>query len=358
MHQKSNLHSYFWITAAVLALAMVYYFFSITIYLAISVIIMLISDPFINKLSNLSISKRNFQIPRAISALFAIILLVAFISTIIISFIPLIYKQINSLSYLDISHLKDNFYVLINKLDEIYQSLYPNEHKNILEFFQEKIVSIFNPKNIADTISNTLLFTGNIFIAVFSIIFISFFFIKDKELIKEKIFLLIPDAEKHSVSTIIKNCKETLSRYFIGLFIQVVCIFTCNIIGLSALGINNALLISTIAAILNIIPYIGPLMGMIFAFFIVTASYLSPEFSLTTIYFKTYIIMFGTQLLDNFVFQPLIFSRSIKAHPLEIFLVVIAAGTIYGVLGMLIAIPTYSVIRITAKQILKDQRKR
>ena len=358
MHPKSNIQSYFWLIAAAIVIAVVYYFFSIFMYVAISAVIMLISDPLVNKISNFSISKRNIKIPRAFSAVLIIILLIAFISTIILSFVPLINKQINSLSYIDITLLKDNFYHLINKLDEIYQSLYPDDHRNVLEFFQEKIVSVFNPKNITDTLSNTLLFTGNIFIALFSIIFISFFFIKDKELIKEKIFLLIPDAEKHSVSTIIKNCKETLSRYFIGLSIQVVCIFICNFIGLTAMGINNALLIATISAILNIIPYIGPLMGMVFAFFIVTASYLSPEFSLTSIYIKTYIIMFGTQLLDNFVFQPLIFSRSIKAHPLEIFLVVIAAGTIYGVLGMLIAIPAYSVIRITAKQILKDQRKR
>lgn len=358
MHQKSSIRSYFWLIAVAFAIAIVYYFFSITMYVAISVVIMLISDPLINKLNKITIAKHTLQIPRALSATLILIFFLAIISAIILSFIPLINQQINSLSFIDITLLKVNFYHLIDKLDKIFQSLYPNDQRNVLEFFQEKILSMFNPKNIAETLSNTLLFTGNIFIALFSIIFISFFLIKDKELIKEKIFLLIPDDEKDAVSTIIKNCKETLSRYFIGLFIQVICIFTCNFIGLSAMGIKNALLIATISATLNIIPYIGPLMGMVFAFFIVTASYLSPEFSLANIYLKTYIIMFGTQLLDNFVFQPLIFSRSIKTHPLEIFLVVIAAGTIYGVLGMLIAIPTYSVIRITAKQILKDQRKR
>lgn len=358
MHQKSPIQTYFWLIAAALVIVMMYYFFSITMYVAISVVIMLISDPLVNKLKNLTISKKNISIPRALSAAIIITLLLTIISIIIVSFIPLINKQINSLSYLDLSRLKDQFNHVINKLDEIIHLLYINDQINILEFFQEKIVSIFNLKNIANTLTNTLLLTGNFFIALFSIIFISFFLIKDKELIKEKIFLLIPDAEKHSVSTIIKNCKEMLSRYFIGLLIQVICIFTCNFFGLSVMGIKNALLIATISAILNIIPYIGPLMGMIFAFFIVTASYLSSEFSLTSIYLKTYIIMIGTQLLDNFVFQPLIFSRSIKAHPLEIFLVVIAAGTMYGVLGMLMAIPVYSVIRITAKQILKDQLKR
>jgi predicted PurR-regulated permease PerM len=357
MEQKNKIQSYFWVIAAALAIAVVYYFFNIFMYVAISMVIMLISDPLVNKLSTFSILNQTIKIPRAISAVLIIVLFVSLISSIIVLFIPLINNQINSLSNVDITLLKENLYYVINKLDKIYQKVNSDVNKNILDFFVEKVVSIFNPKNIADTLSKTLLFTSNIFIAVFSIIFISFFLIKDKVLIKEKIFSLIPDAEKNSVNTIIKNCKKTLSRYFIGLFIQVSCIFICNYIGLSAMNINNALLIATISAILNIIPYIGPLMGMAFAFFIVTASYINFEISLTSIYIKTYVIMIATQLLDNFIFQPLIFSKSIKAHPLEIFLVVIAAGTLYGVIGMLIAIPAYSVIRITTKQILIDKRK-
>lgn len=337
---------------------MVYYFFSITLYVAISFVIMLISEPLVNKLSNLKIFNHRLQLPRYISATIVLLLIVSFFTLLILSFVPLINQQINSLRHIDLSYLKDNFNTLTSRLEHIYYSLYPNENRNILELLQEKIIAFFNPKNVADTIGSTLLITGNIFISIFSIIFISFFLIKDKDVLKEKIFLLIPDKEKHSVSSILKKCKETLSRYFIGLLIQIICIFICNYTGLSLIGIKNALLIATISAILNIIPYIGPLMGMVFAFFIVTATYLGPDTNLALIYIKTYIIMFGTQLLDNFVFQPLIFSRSIKAHPLEIFLVVIAAGTLYGVLGMLIAIPAYSVIRISAKQILEDQGKR
>jgi predicted PurR-regulated permease PerM len=357
MEQKKEIQSYFWVIAAALLIAVVYYFFNIFMYVAISMVIMLISDPLVNKLSKFYIFNKAIRIPRAFSALLIIVLLISFLSIIIVLFIPLINTQINSLNNVDIKSLKENLYFLMKKLEDVYQKINPEVHKNIFDIFDEKVISIFNPKYIISTISKTLLFTSNIFIAVFSIIFISFFLIKDKVLIKEKIFSLIPDAEKNSINTIIKNCKKTLSRYFIGLFIQVACIFICNYIGLSAMNINNALLIATISAILNIIPYIGPLMGMAFAFFIVTASYINFEISFTSIYVKTLIILIGTQLLDNFIFQPIIFSKSIKAHPLEIFLVVILAGTIYGVLGMIIAIPAYSVIRITAKEILIDKRK-
>lgn len=272
MHQKSYIQSYFWLIAIALVLIVLYYFFSITIYIAISVVIMLISEPLINKLGNCKIGSVTIKIPRVLSTAIILAVLVGIITLLLLAFIPVVNYQINSLSQIEINYLKANFNNLISKADEIYQSIYPNEKRNVLEFFQDNIIALFNPKNISNTLSNTLLITGNIFVALFSILFISFFLIKDKELLKEKIFNLIPNTEKHSVSIILKNCKQTLSRYFIGLLIQVICIFTCNFIGLSILGIKNALLIASISAILNIIPYIGPLMGMVFAFFIVTAS--------------------------------------------------------------------------------------
>lgn len=358
MQEKSNIHYNFWLIASALLIAAVYYFFSIFMYVAISAVIMLISEPLVNKLSNFKIFNHHLHLPRYLSATIVLLLIVSFFTLLLLSIVPLINQQINSLRHIDLSYLKDNLNIFTNRLEHIYYSFYPNENKNILELLQEKIIAFFNPKNVAETIGSTILITGNFFISIFSIIFISFFLIKDKYLLKEKIFRLIPNKEKDSLSSILKNCKETLSRYFIGLLIQVICIFVCNFTGLSLMGIENSLLIATISAILNIIPYIGPLIGMLFAFFIVTATYLGPDSNLALIYVKTYIIMFGTQLLDNFVFQPLIFSKSIKAHPLEIFLVVIAAGTLYGILGMLIAIPAYSVIRISVKQILEDQVKR
>ncbi len=349
--------SSFWIIFAIIIIAFVYFFFSIFMYVAISAVIMLISDPLVNKLSNLKICKLHIKIPRYVGALLILSLIIAFFTLIFILFIPLINNQIYSLRQIDLNYVKDNFYLYLFKIEQYYKSIYPNETKSVLELLQEKFITLINPKNIADTLNNTLLITGNIFITLFSIIFISFFFIKDKDLIKEKVFLLIPDTEKQSIITIIKNCKETLRRYFIGLSIQVAGIFICNYIGLNVMGIKNALLIATISAVLNIIPYIGPLMGIVFAFFIVTASYLNTDITFTSIYIKTFTIMLATQLLDNFILQPLIFSKSIKAHPLEIFVVVIAAGTLYGVVGMLIAIPAYSVIRISAKQILEDKGK-
>lgn len=353
---SSKFQSYFWLIAGLLLFVTVYYFFSLAVYVAVATVIMLVSDPMVNKLSNFKLFKYSIQLPRYLSALIVLSLIVAFLSIILIAFIPIINKQIYSLRHIELNYLKENFYSYLYKLEQYYKSIYPNESKSILELIQEKIITFFNPKNIADTIGSTLVFTGNIFIAFFSIIFITFFMIKDKELLKQKIFLFVPEKEKNSVNNILKKCKETLSRYFIGLLVQVSGIFFCNFLGLSLMNVQNALSIATISAILNIIPYIGPLMGMIFAFFIVTATYLNYDTSIAIIYVKTFIIMLGTQLIDNFVFQPLIFSKSIKAHPLEIFLVVIAAGTLYGILGMLLAIPVYSVIRITLKQILEDSK--
>ena len=60
------------------------------------------------------------------------------------------------------------------------------------------------------------------------------------------------------------------------------------------------------------------------------------------------------QLIDNFVFQPLIFSNSVKAHPLEIFIVIFSAGLLFGITAMLVAIPFYTIFRVMAKEFLHD----
>jgi predicted PurR-regulated permease PerM len=345
----------FWISLVLIIIAAVYYVFNLVFYFAVSVVLMLICEPAISYLSKAKIGKKQLHIPRYILAIFSLLFFYGLVSLIVIAVLPSVNEQIQTLSRLDLSILKEKFYLLLLRAENIYNALYPETDKNVIEFIQEKLIEFFNPKHVTQTIGNTLQFTGNIFVALFSISFISFFLIKDKEELKDKIFKIIPAEEKHAIAVILQNCRKTLSRYFVGLFVQVSCIFILISVSLGLLGINNALLIATVCAILNIIPYIGPLMGMLFAFFIVSSTYLNADTSMLPFYIKTYIVLFSVQLIDNIVLQPLIFSKSIKAHPLEIFAIVIAAGTLYGVLGMLLAIPVYSVIRISLKQVLFNE---
>ena len=153
-----------------------------------------------------------------------------------------------------------------------------------------------------------------------------------------------------------KNVKGLLTRYFIGVILQIAIITIIVSIGLSLLGIKNAVLIGLLAGIINVIPYVGPLIGASLGIIIGISTNLDLEFYTQMIPLIIKIcLVFGTmQLVDNFILQPIIFSNSVKAHPLEVFLVVISAGTIWGISGMVIAIPFYTFLRVIAKEFLYE----
>ena len=144
------------------------------------------------------------------------------------------------------------------------------------------------------------------------------------------------------------------SRYFVGLMIEVLGVATLNFLGLwlvARIGFNAAIGIAFITGILNIIPYVGPLFGTIIGTLLAVVLKFSVAgvgtgfFCFILLLILVFIV---TQLVDNFVFQPLIYSTSIKASPLEIFIVLLIAGNLAGVLGMLVAIPAYTVLRVIA----------
>jgi predicted PurR-regulated permease PerM len=121
-------------------------------------------------------------------------------------------------------------------------------------------------------------------------------------------------------------------------------------------GLESALVIALFAATANLIPYIGPIFGMAFGVIIVVgqayALGMDVHYGLFTLQILS--VFAVTQVTDNIFFQPIIFSNSINAHPLEIFVVIAIAGTLAGATGMIIAIPAYSALRIFAKEFLQN----
>jgi predicted PurR-regulated permease PerM len=110
--------------------------------------------------------------------------------------------------------------------------------------------------------------------------------------------------------------------------------------------------------LLNLIPYIGPLIGAVLMMFLTMTSNLEADFS-TVILPKTIYVMIGFfigQLIDNFFSQPFIFSNSVRSHPLEIFIVILAGGTLMGTTGMIVAIPLYTALKVIFKAFLSENK--
>ncbi len=125
-------------------------------------------------------------------------------------------------------------------------------------------------------------------------------------------------------------------------------------LGFYLVGFSNVLLAAAITSVMVILPYIGVIIGGALGLIIILTGYLSvdPSMDILPIILK-FVIIFGiVKIIDDFVLQPIIYAKSVKAHPLEIFVVILMAGQMGGIIGMILAIPTYTFIRIIAKEFL------
>jgi predicted PurR-regulated permease PerM len=214
----------------------------------------------------------------------------------------------------------------------------------------------FEPQRIGNLFSDFLAAAGNILFTLFSVIFITFFFLKEQGLFVNFLVALVPNQHEDKVRHAIEDISNLLSRYFRGIVMQVTAISIFVSIALSVLGVKNALLIGFFAALINVIPYLGPIIGAAFAVIITISSNLDLDFytQMLPLLSKVVIVFAAMQMLDNFLLQPWIFSNSVLAHPLEIFIVILMGAQINGIVGMVLAIPVYTVLRVIARSFLSE----
>ena len=206
---------------------------------------------------------------------------------------------------------------------------------------------------------NSLMSTlSSLSIGLFSILFISFFFLKDSKLLQNSLLTLVPDEKEGKLVHSIEKIKGLLSRYFVGLVIQIFVLFLIYTIALLIIGVENALVIAFLCALFNLIPYIGPIIGGVLMVLLTMTSQLGSDFQseiLPDVGWVLLALAIG-QLVDNFVSQPLIYSSSVRSHPLEIFLVIIIAGLLFGVVGMIIAIPGYTALKVILQEFFSENK--
>jgi len=321
----------------------------VLVYIAIAGVISLIGRPITLFL------KSRLKFKNTIAVITTILILLGSIVGLASMFIPLIKSQGENLALLNYNELETNFkylseeinnYLLAHNID-LFQTLQNSD-----------VLSKININIIPELLNSVLGMVGSLSIGLFSVLFISFFFLKDSKLLEDGALLLVSDNKEGRLKKSFEKIKDLLSRYFVGLVFQILILFVIYTIILLIFGIKNAIVIAFLCALLNLIPYVGPLIGGILMFILSMSSNLGMDFQ-TVILPKTTYVMIGyaiAQLIDNFVSQPLIFSNSVKSHPLEIFLVIIIGGLLFGVIGMIIAVPTYTALKVISKEFLSDNK--
>ena len=322
---------------------------TLIIYLGIAAVVSLIGRPI-----NLFFIKR-LRFNSMIATTVTITSLVGIIAGILSLFFPLLLQQGENLSLLDVDLLEAKIGTIMDEVSNYFQLDNTFWEQQI---DAEKLFNNINLGIIPEFLNKLLEILGGFTMGLFSVLFISFFFLKDSGLLERMITTLVKDKIENRVDKSIEKIKNLLSRYFLGLVLQISILLIIYTVVLLIFGIKNAFVIAFLCSLLNLIPYIGPLIGGVLMLLLTMSSNIDSDFS-TVILPKTIYVMIGFvigQLIDNFFSQPFIFSNSVKSHPLEIFIVILSAGVLLGPLGMIIAIPIYTALRVILKEFLSENK--
>ncbi len=350
------------IAAGVIAIAAVccYYFSSVLAYILLAFVVSLIGQPLLRLLRKIRIKGKSA--PDAILAIIAIVIIFALLFLVVMQVVPVVTGIVGEASSMKAREPVDGSTVIDQVNDWIVQALpWVGEDFDGVQLVVDKVSEVADLSNISGILGSVASAVAGVAVGLFSVIFISFFFIKDETLFGRIVGAMVPDSIEERVKKTIHDIEMLLSRYFVGLIVEILGVVLLNCLGLwliARIGFNYALGIAFIAGLLNIIPYVGPLIGELVGVVLCVILKYGAGIGLgVDIWLFALIvlgIMLATQLVDVFIYQPLIYSTSIKANPLEIFVVLLIAGNIGGVVGMLIAIPAYTVLRVIASRFFYD----
>jgi predicted PurR-regulated permease PerM len=328
-----------------------WYFSTLTIYIILGLIFALIASPFKNLLSKIHI--KNHRISNTVTTMLSLLALMFILGVIVYVVAPPVINQINLMSNIKDFQISNVVDAPLEKIDVTLKDYnLIDDNDNVKDILIDSTAKYLGKINISSIFGGVLQGIGSLFLAIFSIFFIAFFMLLDFGKVQKKVVRMVPDEYQAEITNIMSNSKRLLSNYFVGLFLEMLIVGLLEFVTLTLLGIPNALLIAVISGLMIIIPYIGSIIALVSACLIAVSStlILGGDANIAVVLLKVSLSSVGWRLLDSFILQPFIASRSVKAHPLEIFLIVLLAGMIAGIPGMMLAIPAYTFVRVFTKE--------
>jgi len=336
-----------------MVLALCWYFKNVLIYIIVAFVVSMIGRPLMQLMRRIKIKGKSA--PDWLLAVLTILLIFFFLTMIVTQMIPLVSGIVKEASAIEASSYFDSN--PIDKLSEWLVGMFPNlgDDFDLSALILGKMRELVDFGKVSGIVGSVASMVTSAFVALFAVVFISFFFLKEEGLFGRIICAFVPDKHELTLNKTMSEIKQLLSRYFAGLVIEMLGVALVDFLGLwliARLDFSYAIGIGFIAGILNVIPYVGPLIGdaigIVFGIILKLGTGAGLNVNVWVFALIILIIMLAAQLIDNFIYQPLIYSTSIKAHPLEIFIVLLMAGHIGGTVGMLVAIPAYTVVRVVA----------
>lgn len=290
--------------------------------------------------------------PHGLSAAITLLTMILIFSLFVLIIVPLIIQQTNVITSIDINALVDHYKGPMEKLNNfLIQYNVIGSGNSMAQYIDDQVAGLLDLTKFTNFFANLVSATGSVFIGTFIILFLTFYFLLEENLMKKFILILTPDEHVKNIERVLHDSKVLLVRYFHGILLEIVIMMTLESAGLLIFGIPNAILIGFFGGLMNVIPYLGPLIGATLGVILASLSELSMgnyELLITIVIVLS--VFAGANVIDNIILQPQIYSRNVKAHPVEVFLIIIIGGKIAGIAGMILAIPTYTVIKVIARE--------
>lgn len=332
--------------------ALCWYFSNIVIYLFCALVLSLAGKPLVELLCKIKIKK--FHFPRVLAAIITLCLLFTIIGIVIRLLIPVISNEVKTIASIDPQIIEDGYNnALINFehfADKHNIDVTANDISAALTSSLYEHIGKIEIKYLLNNIANLI---AGIFVSVFAIVFLTFFSLTDSHIIIDLAKKIFPTKWRGNVDNIVHHTGKQMSRYFAGVLIEMSIIGLFNGVICYFLGVPNAVSIGVTAGLLNIIPYIGPLIA-VFVNIIFSCTAMLPMMpeNIDLIHNAMMILctFFAAKLIDDFILQPIIYGKSVHEHPMVIFIVILAAAKLGGIAGMIFAVPLFTLLRIVIKE--------
>jgi len=344
--------------AVILFGLMAYYLSNIVAYILIAAVMSLIGAPLTQQFQR--IHYKRFRVGKSAAAFLTILTLwlgfIGFFSFLI----PLVASEVNQLSTINVYDVVNYLNSSFAKIQQNYPSLVSNitHNASIESYLRMQLSGFVNFGQVSSVFGSIATVIGNLFLMFFAVSFILFFFLKEEGMFGKWIILLSPVKFEERVAGVLNSISKLLKRYLMGMLLQMLGIMILSTTGFTIIGMgfSHAVVVGVFAGLINVIPYIGPWIGSLFGIVVVISNNLNASFMDVTLPLiaLVVVVVMVVQFIDNMVFQTIIYSNSIEAHPLEIFFVTMIAGSLAGIPGMILGIPAYTVLRVIASEFLSE----
>lgn len=346
-----------WALGAAIAIFLVWRFSNIVTYILISAVLAIIGKPLVNGIQSLHIGK--VRVPRWLAALLTLGVMWAVAILFFSLFIPMIFGKLSELLSLDFLAILRSLQVPLAEAQQWIVETFAitDPSFSLIDQLAGLLEDALGLDKLTNLVSRTVSTLASTAIALFSITFITFFFLKRETMFRTMVVSIFPQKYEDNIIHAIDSATNLLKRYFTGILAEssILFILLSSSFLLWGFTAETAFFMGFVVGIMNVIPYVGPIISGCICVIVGMLSPMAGYGSMQMVAIVVGMILL-IQGIDNFVLQPYLYSNRVKAHPLEIFLVILIAGSLGGVIGMLIAIPSYTVLRVFAKEFLNRFR--